>query len=98
MKGHFGVIIPLSFDTILKSNDVCISPDQTVRDWLKKDSERFHSIMDKIEGKDEYVIQISYIPSKMNQHIVGVDTEATRIKLEMADASPGIAYILKQKL
>jgi hypothetical protein len=51
---ELGTIIPMGFDTILQSKDDAVSPDQVVKDWLKEDSERLQSVMEKIEGRDEY--------------------------------------------
>jgi hypothetical protein len=97
-KEQFSIIIPLGFDTILKPGDDSISPDQVVRDWLKKDCDRFHAVMSKIEGKDEYGVQVSYIPAVIGNHTSEQSEEINEIRDEMARKSPGIAYIYKQKL
>jgi hypothetical protein len=97
-KEQFSTIIPLGFDTILKPGDDSISPDQVVRDWLKKDCDRFHAVISKIEGKDEYGVQVSYIPAVISKHISEQSEEVNEIRDEMAKKSPGIAYIYKQKL
>jgi hypothetical protein len=97
-REHFDIIIPLSFDTILKTGEEDISPDQVVKDWLKKDSESFHAVIHQIDGKDEYAVQISYTPSAINKNRPEPSREAVRIQGEMARKSPGIAYIYKQKL
>jgi len=54
--------------------------------------------MDKITGRDEYVVQISYVPSVINTYMANPGTEVLNIKSKIAAASPGIAYIYKQKL
>jgi hypothetical protein len=97
-REQFDIIIPMSFDTILKAGDNDISADQVVKDWLKKDSESFHTVIHQIEGKDEYAVQISYIPSAINRYMREPSKEAVRIQSEMVKKSPGIAYIYKQKL
>jgi hypothetical protein len=97
-REQFDIIIPLSFDTILKAGDNEISPDQVVKDWLKKDSESFHSVIHEIVGKDEYAVQVSYVPSVIHRYMREPSKEAVRIQSEMAKKSPGIAYIYKQKL
>ena len=97
-KEQFNIIIPLCFDTILKPVDDSITPDQVVRDWLKNDYERFHTVISRIEGKDEYAIQVSYSPSQISTHLPEPSGEVKTIREELAKKSPGIAYIYKQKL
>jgi hypothetical protein len=97
-KEQFSTIIPLGFDTILKPEDDSISPDHVVRDWLKKDCDRFHAVISKIEGKDEYGVQVSYIPAVISEYMSEQSEEVNGIRDEMAKKSPGIAYIYKQKL
>ena len=97
-KEQFKIIIPLGFDTILKPGDDSISPDQVVRDWLKKDCERFHTVISQIEGKDEYAVQISYNPSAISKYMSEPSEEVKTIREELSKKSPGIAYIYKQKL
>jgi hypothetical protein len=97
-KEQFKIIIPLGFDTILKSNDDFISPEQVVRNWLANDYERLHGVITRIEGRDEYAVQISYIPSEIKRHMPEPSQEVVKIQTEIAKKSPGIAYIYKQKL
>jgi predicted transcriptional regulator len=97
-KEQFKIIIPLGFDTILKPGDDSISPDQVVRDWLKRDYERFQIVISQIEGKDEYAVQISYTPSAISKYMSEPSEEVRTIREQLAKKSPGIAYIYKQKL
>jgi hypothetical protein len=97
-KEQFNIIIPMSFDTIIKMGEDGKSADQVVRDWLNKDFQRFHTIISQIEGRDEYAVQVSYFPSGISQYMMQPSEEVTRIKTEIARKSPGIAYIYKQKL
>jgi hypothetical protein len=97
-KGHFEIIIPLGFDTIIKCSEEDVSPDEFVRDWLKRESGRFRDVITHIAGKDEYAVQISYTPALLSKYTVRLSPEALRVKNEMAGKSPGIAYIYQQKL
>jgi len=97
-REQFEVVIPLGFDTILTPVNDSVSVDRVVIDWLQKESEHFHGVMDKITGRDEYVVQISYVPSVINTYMANPGTEVLNIKSKIAAASPGIAYIYKQKL
>jgi ribosomal protein L12E/L44/L45/RPP1/RPP2 len=95
---RLGIVIPLGFDTILQPKDDAPSPDQVVRDWLKQDYERLHTVMRKVEGKDEYGVQVSYEPRLIIKQISEQSEEIIKIKEEMATKSPGMAYMYKQKL
>ena len=97
-KERFEIIIPLGFDTIIKPDEGSIASDQVVKDWLRNDYTRFQSVFKRIEGKDEYAVQISYIPSEIGSHLPEPSQEVNRIKTEMAKKSPGIAYIYKTEI
>ncbi len=97
-KERFGTIIPLGFDTILQPQDDTTPPDQVVKDWIKEDYERLHTVMEKIRGKDEYGVQVSYEPKVARELIAEQNEEIKKIKEEMATKSPGMAYMYKQKL
>jgi hypothetical protein len=95
---RLGVVIPLGFDTILEPRDVTTSPDQVVRDWLKLDYTRLREVMRKIEGKDEYAVQVSYDPGLIVRQISEKSEEIRKVKEEMTAKSPGTAYMYRQKL
>ncbi|MDP2730864.1 MAG: GvpL/GvpF family gas vesicle protein [Dehalococcoidales bacterium] len=97
-KKELGIVIPMGFDTILQSKDDAISPDRVVKDWLKEDSERLQSVMTKIEGRDEYGVQIFYTPSVIAKQISEESQGIREIREEMASKSPGMAYLYKQKM
>jgi hypothetical protein len=95
---QLGIVIPLGFDTILQPKDDAASPDEVVRDWLKSDYERLHRVMKKIEGKDEYAVQVSYEPMLIVKQISEHSEEIGKINKEMATKSPGMTYMYRQKL
>lgn len=95
---RLGTIIPLGFDTILEPKDDTASSDQVITDWLKEDYERLCTVMEKIRGKNEYVVQVSYDPKVIAERVAEQSEEIRKIKEEIATKSPGVAYIYKQKL
>jgi predicted transcriptional regulator len=97
-KERFSTTIPLGFDTILQPKDETIPPDRVVRDWLKEDYERLRTLMEKIEGKDEYGVQLFYEPAVVSKQISEQSEDVRKIKEEMATKSPGMAYMYRQKL
>jgi len=97
-KERLGTIIPLGFDTILQPKDDVTDPGQVVRDWLKEDYDRLRTMIDRVKGKDEYGIQISYEPKQLSELIARQSEEVRKIKEEMSSKSPGLAYMYKHKL
>ena len=97
-KKALGTVIPMGFDTILQSKNDADSPDRVVKDWLKGDHDRFQAVMERIEGKDEYVVQVSYERSVIIEQISAQSEDIKRLKQEMSTKSPGMAYMYKQKL
>jgi hypothetical protein len=95
---RLGTIIPLGFDTIIQPKDNVTDTGQVVRDWLKEDYTRLRATIDRVKGKDEYGIQISYEPKVMSELIAKQSEEVRKIKEEMSSKSPGLAYMYKQKL
>ncbi|MFC2071675.1 GvpL/GvpF family gas vesicle protein [Chloroflexota bacterium] len=95
---RLGVVIPLGFDKILEPGDDATSPDQVVRDWLKLDYARLREVIRKIEGKNEYAVQVSYDTGLIVKQISEQSEEIRKIKEEMAAKSPGTAYMYRQKL
>lgn len=95
---QLGIVIPLGFDTILQPKDNATPPEQVVKEWLKEDYDRLREVMRKIEGKDEYGVQVSYEPKLIIKQLSEQSEEIRKIKEEMATKSPGMAYMYKQKL
>lgn len=97
-RGRFGVVIPLGFDTILRTEDDGGSLEEVVKDWLKNDYERLHTLLVRIKGKDEYAVHVSYDSSVIAKQVSEQGEEVRKIKQEMAAKSPGMAYFYRQKL
>lgn len=97
-REQLGIVIPMGFDTILQPMDNTTPPNQVVRDWLKLDYQRLSEVMRRVEGKDEYEVQVSYETKLLIKQISEQSEEIRRIKEEMTAKSPGLAYMCKQKL
>ena len=93
----FDTVLPLGFDTIIKSEDKA-DPKQVVKDWLKDDLENLREKMDRARGKQEFGVQIFYDPKVMGEAIARESEEVQKLKEEMAAQKPGMAYMYKQKV
>jgi hypothetical protein len=97
-KERLGAVIPLSFDTIVRPGSGTAHPDQVVRDWLKEDYDSLFAIMERIQGRDEYGVQVFYDPKVIDARIFEQSELVRQIQQEMANKSPGMAYMYRQKL
>ncbi len=97
-KERFVTVIPLGFDTILRSKDYAVHPDQVVQDWLEKDYERLCALVERVKGKDEYGVQVLYEPGTIARQISKESEEIKTLTAEMAAKSSGTAYLYRHKL
>lgn len=94
---EFGSVLPMGFDTIVKSGDN-ISADDNLKKWLEDDYNSLKQKIDKVRGKAEFGVQICWDPKLISQKIVGENQEIKKLKEEIEAKPRGIAYMYKQKL
>jgi len=88
---EFGIVIPLTFDTIIGGGD------ETVKQWLREEYNQLKTYLDKLEGKAEYGIQI-FIDKELFEKSVLESTEFQDLKKELERKSEGAAYLIKKKI
>lgn len=93
----FDTVVPFSFGTVIVAKEGK-SARENLLDWLGKERENLTVKGDKLKGKAEYGIQISWNPQMVAPRIVKTDQEIQKLEMEMAAKSGGTAYMLKQKL
>ncbi len=93
----FGTVLPLGFDTIIQGEDNT-DPKQQVKDFIKDDFENLKEKMEKVRGKQEFGVQISYDNKAMTDIVARESEEVGKLKEEMASQKPGMAYMYKQKI
>jgi len=93
--GNFDAVIPLSFNTIIKSTEK--TAEENLRDWLKDNEENLLEIWDKILEKKEYGIRIYYEKEKLLKKIKELH-EIKQLQQKSQIESTGIAYLLKGKI
>jgi hypothetical protein len=96
-REKFGTVVPASFDTIIEPGGDGVSPERAVTDWLARDYERLRALVSKIEGKDEYSVQVSYEP-KIIMKKVSESGAVREARKKTAAGSGGAAYQYRQKL
>ena len=95
--GRSGTVLPLSFDTIIRGEEK-ISPEQNVIRWLESDYERLKEKIDKVRGKSEYGVQISWDPKIIAAEIIEEVPEIKKLNDEIKTKSSGTAYLYEEKL
>jgi hypothetical protein len=88
---EFGTVIPLTFDTIFKGDD------ETVKQWLREEYHKLKTVLEKLEGKAEYGVQI-FVENDFVEKIPEENEEIQRLKKEIENKPKGAAYLLRKKL
>lgn len=96
-REQFGTILPLGFDTIIRSDENVDAVGST-KNWLKDDYDNLNMKMEKVRGKDEYGVQVFWEPKIIADMITQQNEEVKKIDLEMKSKPKGTAYMYKQKL
>jgi hypothetical protein len=84
----YGTVAPVTFNTIVNGGD------SQVEEWLKKEYSRLKTLLEKLQGKDEYGIQIFLNSSSLKEELEKELAESSR-ELE---GKPGTAYFYRQKI
>ena len=95
-RKRLGTVLPLGFDTIIKADEE--DPEQVVRAWLKEDYQSLREKLNKVKGKVEYGVHISWEPKIIIRELIEEDYELKRLHEEINSKPKGTAYMYKQKL
>jgi len=88
---EFSTVIPLTFDTIFRGND------ETVKQWLRQEYGQLKTILERLEGKAEYGVQV-FIEKDFFEKALEENEEIQRLKKEIKNKPKGAAYLLQKKL
>jgi len=88
---EFGTVIPLTFDTIFKGGD------ETVKQWLREEYRELKTILERLDGKAEYGVQI-FIENDFVEKALEENEEIQELKKEIDNKPKGISYLLRKKL
>jgi len=93
---RLGTVLPLGFDTIIKADEE--DPEEVVKVWLKEDYLSLKEKLNKVKGKVEYGVQISWDTKIITRELIEKDPELKKLNEEIKSKSKGMAYMYKQKL
>ncbi|MEN6349649.1 MAG: GvpL/GvpF family gas vesicle protein [Syntrophomonas sp.] len=97
-QAEFTTVVPLGFDNIVKCKDETENAEIVVQNWLKDDLPHIIEVIEKIKGKDEYVIQISVDYNNILATVLQKSEKIRKMQENINSQSPGMAYIYKTKL
>jgi len=92
-----GTVLPFGFDTIIKA-DGEKPADEIVKYWIEEDYKSLREKLDKVRGKAEYTVQVSWDTKVISQLVTYKDEELKKLSEEIKSKSKGAAYMYKQKL
>jgi|AntDeeMetagen285_2_1112576.scaffolds.fasta_scaffold00118_7 hypothetical protein len=87
---EFGTPIPFQFDTILTGGD------QSVREWLRSESDRLEPELAALAGHWEYRIEVTH-HEDARAAISEADEELSTLQERIDDAGSGTSYLLEQQ-
>jgi len=89
MRG--GTVIPLRAFTLFAN-------ESSLRSHLLEESKKFSTILDRLDGKQEWTLRIEFDPERWNEALVRRVDSLRAIAGEMQKAPEGKAYLLRKKL
>ncbi|MFH1239914.1 MAG: GvpL/GvpF family gas vesicle protein [Candidatus Diapherotrites archaeon] len=90
----FETIVPLSFNVIIKGENA----SKEVTNWLQTEKERLERNLEKVKGKEEFGVQITWDPINIGEKLSKEKEGIKSLLEEMEKASKGQAYFIKQKI
>ncbi|MDA2936929.1 GvpL/GvpF family gas vesicle protein [Acidobacteria bacterium AH-259-A15] len=93
----FGAVLPFRFNTIIEAADEQ-EVDNHMSNWLTEDQGTIKEKLEKVRGKAEYGVQISWDIESISNEIIREDTEFQSLAKEIEKMSEGLAYMNRHKL
>ena len=92
-----GTVIPFGFDTIIMP-DAGRSVQEVLLSWIAGEYDNMQKNLSKIRGKKEYGVQVfGSVPAIINR-VTGANDTIKALQEEIKNASPGKAYMVRQKI
>ena len=93
---RLGTVLPFGFDTIIKADEE--DPEEVVKAWLKEDYQSLKEKLNKVKGKVEYGVHISWNTKIITRDLIEKTPELKGLEQEIKSKPKGTAYMYKQKL
>jgi len=87
---EFGTLIPLAFNNILAGDD------EAVRKWLDGHYSQLKTLLERLEGKEQYEVQV-FLENEFVRKTIEEDEEIQNLRKDIENKTKGAAYLLKRK-
>ncbi|HYR30024.1 MAG TPA: GvpL/GvpF family gas vesicle protein [Thermoanaerobaculia bacterium] len=84
-------VIPLRAFTLFSS-------EEALRNYLAENAQTLANVLDRLDGKQEWTLQVEFEPQKWNDALVNRVASLRELQESIAAASSGKAFLLKKKL
>ena len=91
--------------TLMKSTAVVplraftlFSGEEALRSYLHDNAESLRSVLSRLDGKQEWTLQIEFEPQRWSESLVNRVESLRELQQQMNAAAPGKAFLLKKKL
>lgn len=91
---HFArraAVVPLRFGTIYLRRE-------SVAEMLERDAARLLSVLGRLEGREEWGVNVYLDRARLKENVVGVSTRLREMAERAASAPPGQGYLLRKKI
>ena len=97
---RFGGILPMTFNMIVHGSRPGRedTPAESLRAWLIENRDRFADLLDRLDGKAEYGVQILWDKAAVAKALVETDPALQALGSQIEGQPKGLAYMLGQKL
>ena len=94
---RFGSVLPMSFDMIVSANDRASARENLIK-WMQEKQDTFTRRLDRLAGKAEYGVQVSWLPKVIADDIVQTDPDLQKTQRQIQAKPKGLAYLSQAKL
>jgi len=84
-------IVPLRAFTLFSS-------ERALRAYLHENAEMLRKVLDRLDGKQEWTLQVEFEPQRWNEALVSRIDSLRELQQQIDQASPGKAFLLRKKL
>jgi hypothetical protein len=88
---HFGTVIPFSFDTIVKGDDI------SIENWLGRGYEKLKHELERLCQRAEYVVQIFSDQDKLVERILAENQALRELKKKTSQMPERAGYLFRRK-
>ena len=93
----FGAVLPMAFDRIVHGRDG-VNATEALTSWLDEKRQRFDELLDRLAGKAEYGVQVSWDRGVVAAELIREDAELRALQEQAIGQPKGLAYLTQQKL